>query len=236
MARSPDPPHLPGAPLERFVPAAGRPGLTALYDPALALTMREDRWRAVVVEEVARASGPPAAAPIERVLDVGCGTGTLAVALAARLPAAVVCGVDADPAILERARAKGAAAGARVEWRQGTAGRLPFAAGTFQRLTLTLVLHHLAPGDKVAALRECRRVLAPGGRIVIADWGRPQDPVMRSAFFALQLLDGFASTSEHARGLLPARIAAAGLRDVRRVDRLRTAWGTLEVLVAQAPA
>lgn len=211
-----------------FVPAAGRRGLTALYDPAMALTMREPLWRSRVIEEVVR----PAGGTVDRVLDLGCGTGTLAVALAQRLPAAMVAGVDVDAAILERAAAKAADAGIHVEWRQATAGRLPFAGATFQRITCTLVLHHLAPGDKIAALRECRRVLEPGGRLVIADWGRPQDPVMRAAFFGLQLLDGFTPTGEHARGLLPARIAAAGFRDVRRVDRLRTTWGTLEILVA----
>ncbi|WP_354702335.1 class I SAM-dependent methyltransferase [Paraconexibacter sp. AEG42_29] len=215
-----------------FVPAAGRHGLTALYDPVVALTMREERWRARVLEEVQRPSGDPPV-PVDRVLDLGCGTGTLAVALAQRLPGAVVAGVDVDPAILERAAAKADRAGVRVEWREARAGRLPFAAGTFQRVTCTLVLHHLLPGDKIAALRECRRVLQPGGRLVVADWGRPQDPVMRAAFFGLQLLDGFGPTGEHARGLLPARIAAAGLRDVRRVERLRTPAGTLEILVAE---
>jgi SAM-dependent methyltransferase len=99
---------------------------------------------------------------------------------------------------------------------------------------LSLVLHHLGPDAKRRALADVARVLRPGGRVVVADWGKPATPLLRAAFFALQLLDGFDGTRDHAAGRLAAFVADAGFVDVRRVGRARTAWGTLELIVAAA--
>ncbi len=208
---------------ERYVPAAGRRGLTGIYDPVLALTMREGVWRPPLVARVLSA-GP------STILDLGCGTGTLAVALA-RSGAAVV-GVDGDAGVLERARRKAAAAGVEVDWRAARADAVPLADGAVDAVTCTLLLHHLAPAAKAAALAECFRILAPGGRLHVADWGRPHDPLMRAAFLVLQLIDGFDGTRDHVAGRLPAIVVAAGFAAVRSVDRLRTGWGTLEMLEA----
>jgi ubiquinone/menaquinone biosynthesis C-methylase UbiE len=99
--------------------------------------MRQPRWRPLLVER-ARAAGAT------RVLDLGCGTGAMSIALARGLPDARVIGTDADP----------------------------------------------------AAVAEARRVLAPGGRLVICDVGRAQDPLMRGLFLLVQVLDG---SRRHAR-------------------------------------
>lgn len=98
----------------------------------------------------------------------------------------------------------------------------------------SLLFHHLAPETKRAALAEARRVLRPGGRLHVVDWGRPRDPAMAAAFFALRVVDGFENTRDHVSGGFPAMLASAGLRDVRLEDRLRTAWGSLELLTARA--
>jgi ubiquinone/menaquinone biosynthesis C-methylase UbiE len=205
---------------ERYVPAAGRRGLTALYDPTVALTMREGAWRPALVERIG----------VGEVLDLGCGTGTLAVALAR--VGAKVTGLDGDEDALARARAKAGAAGVDIGWRHGLADELPFAEASFDAVVTTLLLHHLQPEAKAAALAECRRVLRSGGRLHVADWGAPADPLQRAAFMGLQVLDGFSNTRDHADGRLPELIAAAGFRDVRERDRLRTVWGTLHLLEA----
>ena len=75
-------------------------------------------------------------------------------------------------------------------------------------------------------------MLRPGGLLHIADWGRPHDPFMRGAFLLLQLLDGFENTRDHAAGRLPAFLTDTGLQDVTTHSRLRTAWGSLELLGA----
>jgi SAM-dependent methyltransferase len=93
------------------------------------------------------------------------------------------------------------------------------------------VFHHLAPDTKARALAEVRRVLRPGGRLVIADYGGPRDPLMRAAFLCVQFLDGFQGTRQHAAGKLPELIAQAGF-DVHTIDRLRTLSGALELLAA----
>src|SRR3954452_18246473 len=96
------------------IPAAGRAAFTKLYDPIVALTTRESTFRGRLLDAVV--AGLPEQG---RVVDVGCGTGTFAIKLAAARPDATVVGIDADPAILDIARAK-AGAGA-LTLREGRA-------------------------------------------------------------------------------------------------------------------
>lgn len=198
------------------------------YDRSIALTMREERWRPLLRDRVL--AGVPAGG---RVLDVGAGTGTLAIALAAARPDVEVVGVDGDPEALALAQAKPGAE--RVRWEEGLAGELPLDAASADAAVISLVLHHLGPDGKRRALADIVRVLRPGGQLHVADWGRPATPALRAAFFALQLLDGFENTRDHAAGRLPELLRAAGLQEVRRYGRLRTAWGSLELLAATSP-
>ena len=208
---------------ERYVPAAGRRAFTRLYDPVVALTMREATFRGRLCAQVL--DGPPGAV----VVDVGCGTGTLAIALAAG--GAEVIGVDGDPEVLALARAKAGADA--VQWRKGTATALPLAGDSADRVVMSLLLHHLGADAKRTALAEAVRVLRPGGRLHVADWGRPHDPLMRGAAWALERLDGAEGLREHLDGGLPALLADAGLSAVAIHDRLRTGWGSLELLSAR---
>jgi ubiquinone/menaquinone biosynthesis C-methylase UbiE len=209
----------------RYVPAAGRRGMTRFYDSAVALTMRERLFRGRLVEQVL--AGLPAGGTIA---DVGAGTGTLAIALARAAPAAELVAVDGDPEVLAIAAAKHGAAA--VEWKRGLADELPLADASCDRVTMSLLLHHLDPAGKRAALAEAHRVLRDDGRLHIADWGRPQDPLMRVGLFTLALIDGFDGIRDHAAGRLPGFVEAAGFARVERHDRLRTAWGSLELLSA----
>ncbi|HEX6389314.1 MAG TPA: class I SAM-dependent methyltransferase [Solirubrobacteraceae bacterium] len=208
---------------QRYLPATGRIPLTSLYDPVIALTTRERAFRRAVVA---------AAATDGAILDVGAGTGTLAIALANAHPAATITGLDGDPQILERARRK--AAGTPVTFVEGRAEALPFADDSFDAVTSTLMLHHLTRATKHAALTDVRRVLKPGGKLVIADWGRPHDVLMAAAFLAVRLLDGLETTRDHARGALPKLVTAAGFEAVRTERRWRTPIGTLELITARA--
>ena len=97
----------------------------------------------------------------------------------------------------------------------------------------SLLLHHLPHESKLRALREARRVLAPAGRLVVIDWGRPHDLLMRAGFVTLQLLDGFENTRDHAAGHLPSLIAQAGFGSIKVPQRWRTVWGSLELIVAE---
>jgi ubiquinone/menaquinone biosynthesis C-methylase UbiE len=213
---------------QRFVPAAGRAALTPLYDRVMALTMREPRWRPRLAE--AALAGVHDG---DVVVDVGCGTATQAIDLAARRPAVHVVGVDADPQILELARAKPGAE--RVDLRAGDATALPLEDGSAAAVICSLLLHHLAGDAKHAALREAHRVLHPGGALHVGDWGRPADPLAAAGFAVLRLIDGREGTRDHAAGRLPQLIADAGFEDVETTRRLRTPFGTLELLAARRP-
>jgi ubiquinone/menaquinone biosynthesis C-methylase UbiE len=206
----------------RYVPAAGRAALTPLYDRVMALTMREPRWRPQLATAVLEGLDDG-----DVVVDVGCGTATLAIDLAARRSGVRVIGVDGDPQILRLARAKPGAE--RVELREGDATALPLEDDSAAAVVCALLLHHLLPASKSAALREARRVLRPGGILHIADWGRPADAFAAGGFSVLQLFDGREGTRDHRAGRLPAIIEAAGFERVARTHQLRTIFGTLEI-------
>jgi ubiquinone/menaquinone biosynthesis C-methylase UbiE len=101
-------------------------------------------------------------------LDVGCGTGEDARALAALVgPTGRVVGIDSSATMIAEARRRAAPAGAPVEYRLGDCCRLAFADGTFDGCQADRVLHHLARPDQ--ALREMARVARPGARVVVAE-------------------------------------------------------------------
>ena len=154
----------------------------------------------------------------------------LAIARASRV--VTLIGVDGDAEVLGRAAAKARAEGVELELHEALADRIPLADADVDCVVSTLMFHHLGPAAKRAALAEARRVLAPGGRLLICDVGRASDPIMRAAFFAVQLLDGFANTREHARGALPDIVSHAGFSAVTVFGRYRTGAGTLDLIEA----
>jgi ubiquinone/menaquinone biosynthesis C-methylase UbiE len=137
----------------------------------------------------------------DRVLDVGCGAGHRAVALA-RVAAEVV-GVDLTPAMLDQARKLQAQAGlANITWTQADAADLPFADGAFTLVLSQAMFHHAA--DPRAALAEMRRVCRPGGRIAVTDLTPP--PRASAAFDAIELL----RDPSHAHALTLDELRALG--------------------------
>ncbi|MBL9100955.1 MAG: class I SAM-dependent methyltransferase [Myxococcales bacterium] len=213
---------------QRYVPALGHAWLTGLYDPVMRTTMREATFKSRLIAQAGVHPG-------HHVLDVGCGTATLTMAIKQAEPMAEVVGLDGDPEVLRRAARKAADAGVVITLDEGFSDQLPYADASFDRVLTSLLLHHLDRGSKRRTLAEIHRVLRPGGQLHIADWGRAADPVMRAAFLLVQLLDGFANTTDNVRGRIPAMLSEAGFVDVAETDRLRTVFGTLSLYRGTRP-
>ena len=205
---------------DRYIPALGFAWLNSFYDPVVRWTTREASFKTRLVEQADIRAG-------HRVLDLGCGTGTLTMMLKRRQPAAAIVGLDGDPEVLEIAPRKAEAAGVEVALDRSTVDHLPYSSGSFDRVVSSLVFHHLSRDKKRAALQELFRVLRPGGELHIADWGQPHDPVMRAAFVIVQLIDGFATTTDNVQGRLPHFMREAGFADAQECQRLRTPLGTI---------
>lgn len=114
--------------------------------------------------------------PGEAVLDVGCGTGTLAIEVQPRVGATGrVFGIDPGTQQIARARSKAARLGLPIDFQIGVIEQLPFPDQTFDVVLSTIMMHHLPDGLKRQGLAEIVRVLKPGGRVVIADFTRPHE-------------------------------------------------------------
>jgi ubiquinone/menaquinone biosynthesis C-methylase UbiE len=213
---------------EDYVPALTYERLTALYDPVIRVSTRERRFKERLLEQAAPRPGM-------RVLDLGCGTGTLAVWLKQRHPDVEVVGLDGDPKVLARGRRKAAAAGVAVTLDEGMSYDLPYEDGSFDRVLSSLFFHHLKRDAKETTAREVRRVLRDGGgELHVADFGRPPDPAMWALSRVIRHFDGVEVTEDNHAGRLPEIFGGAGLSDARERSRLRTAFGSISFYSARA--
>ncbi|MBW2243894.1 MAG: class I SAM-dependent methyltransferase [Deltaproteobacteria bacterium] len=206
-----------------FIPAAGHDWLLPLYDPLLRL-MGVDRIRAALIDEAAPQPG-------DRVLDLGCGTGSLAIQLLAACPEARVCGMDPDPKALGRARRKAVQAGVELEWREGFADALPFEDGSFDCVVSSLVFHHLAPNTVRAVVPEVRRVLRPGGTLNVLDFGAAGHGIHG----LLSHLASHQHGDEDVAGELPELMEKAGLVEVESRPTRRTLLGEVFLTTGKLP-
>lgn len=216
-------------PPRRFIPALSYHWLTPLYDPVVRRITREREVKAALLEQADLQPG-------DRVLDLGCGTGTLAIAAKQRHPDTVIVGLDGDAAILAMAVEKARVAGMSLSFDQALSDRMPYGPNSFDVVMSSLFFHHLDRDRKLATLAEVRRVLKPGGDLHIADWGKPSSVAMDAAFLLVRLLDGFEATFDNIAGLLPALMRNSGFRDVSETHTFDTVLGTISLYLGVRPA
>ncbi len=145
-----------------YLPAAGRDWALPLYDPLVKL-LGTDVARRALLDQAALSS-------THRVLDIGCGTGTLVTLIKRLHPLTDVVGLDPDPKALARARKKATRARFSIAFDQGFSDELPYADASFDRVLSSFMFHHLRAQDREKTLREVRRVLKPGGSLHLLDF------------------------------------------------------------------
>jgi ubiquinone/menaquinone biosynthesis C-methylase UbiE len=147
----------------RYLPGMGRDWLLPLYDPFTRLIGIESAHR--------KLAGQAALESAERVLEIGCGTGNLALLVKRMRPQLEVVGLDPDPKALARAAGRARRAGLPLELDRGFADELPYADASFDRVLSSLMFHHLEADLRGPSLRQVLRVLRPGGSLHLMDFG-----------------------------------------------------------------
>jgi ubiquinone/menaquinone biosynthesis C-methylase UbiE len=204
----------------RYVHALLHRRLTRAYDLFAQAFLHERKLKR---EFVVRACIEPG----HRVLDLGAGTGTLAIMVKRAHPAAQVTGLDRDPTVVEIARGKAARASAHVTFAVGDATALPYPDAVFDRVLSSLVMSVLSTEQKRLAVGESHRVLRPGGKLVVADFGVPHT---RWGRFVTPLVRRFGPIRGNLEGILPCILRDLGFDNVAEGGRVTTLFGTLVVV------
>lgn len=215
---------------KKFTPALGYPSLTPLYDFAIAALTREQVWRNKVIEHL-----DPG--PCDRILDVGCGTGSLIVQIKRLALLAEVIGLDPDGDVLNVARNKIDKSHLEIDIIEGfldasTVGVLP----PVNKIVSSLVFHQTPLQEKLNILKQMHSLLKPGGQVVIADYGLQRTRLMRTLFRAsVQQIDGVSDTQPNADGVLPDLLNESGFLEIEEVDVIPTLTGSISIYTGGKP-
>jgi ubiquinone/menaquinone biosynthesis C-methylase UbiE len=197
-----------------YLPAAGRDIFLPFYDTITGL-LGADSARAALLDYASLRAG-------DNVLDIGCGTGTLAVLLRQRHPGVVVTGLDPDPKALARAKRKAEHAGLAVRFEQGFSDDIKHAAACFDLVVSSFMFHHLEPQEKAGSLREIRRVLKPGGRLLLLDFDVPEHGAHHGFH---RMFHSHARLSDNSEDRILGLMTAAGFQKAARVGARSLIFG-----------
>lgn len=201
----------------RYIPALSFKWLTPLYDPLLKWIMREETFKHQLIQQAN-------IQPNMKVLDLGCGTGTLTLMLKRAHPTAEVTGMDGDPQVLDMAREK--SGNTNIQWDEGRASSLPYPDSVFDRVVTSLVIHHLVTDDKRRAFKEIYRVLKPLGELHVLDFGAPHSFLTR---FMITYMHRLEEAADNFDGLIPRFITEAGFGEVKEAQNFVTLFGPLSL-------
>lgn len=187
---------------EEYIPALSYRFLTPFYDFIQKYIVRDVRYKSLLIQQAEIRPG-------HHVLDLGCGTGTLAIMAKQSQPGAEVVGLDADPDMLRVAKQKAAQLGVPVTFDLGFTNALPYPDESFDRVLSSIMIHHLKTPDKIQTAREVHRVLKPGGQLHIIDFGKPVTWYGRALG---PFLHRFEEANDNIDGKLPEIFGAPGLQ------------------------
>ncbi|MCB0103638.1 MAG: methyltransferase domain-containing protein [Anaerolineales bacterium] len=205
---------------KRYIPALSFRWLTPLYDPLLKWVMREETFKRRLIHHAN-------IQPQMKVLDLGCGTGTLTLMLKRAHPEAQITGLDGDSEVLDIARNK--SRDADIQWDEGLASSIPYPDSAFDRVVTSLVIHHLVTDDKRRAFEEVYRVLKPNGELYVLDFGAPHSSLTR---FMTKYMRRLEEAADNFDGLIPRFVAEAGFGSVKEAENFVTVFGPLSIIQA----
>ncbi len=211
-----------------FIPALRYHFLTPFYDFFIKILVPERKVKLKTVELTQALAG-------DRILDFGCGTGTLLLHFEKQHPDVNLYGIDIDERMLEKAQKKLQSVERSIQLVLYSGNELPFPDDYFDKIVSTWVFHHFTDEQKCVAMNQLFRKLKPGGTLILADWGKAKNFWMRTLFFIVQLVDNFQTTTSNVRGLLPKFIQSAGFEGVELRGNQATCLGTLSCFVATKP-
>jgi len=197
--------------------------LMPLYDPFLKWGMREQTFKRHLIQQAHIQPGM-------RVLDLGCGTGTLAILIKQTHPKANVVGLDGDQVVLEIARSKANQAGVNITLDHGMAFQLPYPDNSFDRVLSSLVFHHLTTENKQRTMQEIYRILRAGGELHMVDFGKPRSIYAQLISLVMGRLE---EATDNIQGLLPEMIRSAGFKQVEETVQYTTIVGGLSLFRAK---
>lgn len=211
---------------QNYIPALGYDFLTVYYDLAIKLTMPEKKFRRLLVDTIKPKAN-------EKILEFGFGTAQNLLLIKKECANVDLRGVDIDPKVKEIAAYKLAKNAITTPLDLYNGETLPYPNHQFDKVYSCLVFHQLDAETKLKCLKEIFRVLKPNGKLIIADWGKAANPIMRFTFGLVQILDGFKTTNDNVRGLMPNFIEKAGFDNIFISQSINTVLGTFSYFTAR---
>lgn len=187
----------------KYIPALSLKWLTPFYDSLVEGPISVMRMRKNLLAQMGDLNG-------KRILDVGCGTGSLSSMVKQMYPTADIVGLDGDPQILETARSKAKNHGLEIRFELGMSFDLPYPAASFDVVLTSFMLHHLDRDDKQKTIMDAYRVLRPDGQLFGVDFVEPQNFSGKAIRSLARHVERIADNFD---GFLPIMFRQAGFKD-----------------------